>query len=121
MLPDYVVWDRPKIEQVLNNLLSNAVKFSHPGSTVIVSIFANERDIKIQVDDQGTGLPLDILEQLFVPFSKAGRIGTHGEKSTGLGLTIARRIVEGHGGDIRAENLPEGGTRFVISLPIGGR
>jgi signal transduction histidine kinase len=71
-------------------------------------------------EDKGDGLPLEIIDQLFIPFSKASRIGTRGEKGTGLGLAIARRIVEGHLGVIRAENMSGGGTRFVVTLPIGG-
>jgi signal transduction histidine kinase len=120
LLPETVVWDRSKIEQVLNNLLGNAIKFSHPDSTVTVRLSATDDILVMQVEDRGDGLPEEILGQLFIPFSKASRLGTRGEKGTGLGLAIARRIVEGHGGEIRAENMPEGGTRFVVTLPVGG-
>jgi signal transduction histidine kinase len=119
-LPETVIWDRPKIEQVLNNLLSNAVKFSHPDSTVKVCLARDDDNLVMLFEDKGDGLPLEIIDQLFIPFSKASRIGTRGEKGTGLGLAIARRIVEGHLGVIRAENMSGGGTRFVVTLPIGG-
>ena len=119
ILPETVIWDRLKIEQVLNNILGNAIKFSHPDSTVTLSLSGADKNLVIQVEDSGDGLPEEILDQLFIPFSKASRLGTRGEKGTGLGLAIARRIVEGHGGEIRAENMPEGGTRFVVTLPIG--
>lgn len=118
-LPETVVWDRSKIEQVLHNLLGNAIKFSHPDSTVTLRLSAVDNSLVMQVEDKGTGLPVEILDQLFVPFSKASRLGTRGEKGTGLGLAIARRIVEGHGGDIRAENMAEGGTRFIVTIPSG--
>jgi signal transduction histidine kinase len=119
-LPEIVVWDRYKIEQVLNNLLGNAIKFSHPDSTVMIRLSADENKVVMQFEDRGDGMPDDILDQLFIPFSKASRVGTKGEKGTGLGLAIVRRILEGHGGEIRAENMAEGGTRFIVSLPIGG-
>lgn len=119
LLPETVVWDRSKIEQVLHNLLGNAIKFSHPDSTVTLRLSAVDNSFVMQVEDKGTGLPEEILGQLFVPFSKASRLGTRGEKGTGLGLAIARRIVEGHGGDIRAENMAEGGTRFIVTIPSG--
>ena len=118
-LPETVFWDRSKIEQVLNNLLGNAIKFSHPGSTVTVRVATLEQKLVIQVDDRGNGLPGEVLEKLFIPFTKASRLGTGGEKGSGLGLAIVRRIVEGHGGDVRAENIPEGGARFIVTLPIG--
>jgi signal transduction histidine kinase len=120
-LPETVVWDRSKIEQVLNNLLGNAIKFSHSDSIVTLRLSRDEHLLVMQIEDQGDGMPVDILDQLFIPFSKASRVGTHGEKGTGLGLAIARRMVEGHGGTIRAENMPEGGTRIVVRLPIGGQ
>ena len=120
-LPETVIWDRLKIEQVLNNLLGNAIKFSYPNSHVTVLLSAEDEKVVIRVEDAGSGLPAEILDQLFIPFSRASRMGTRGEKGTGLGLAIARRIVEGHGGDIRAENIPEGGTRVVVSLPRGDR
>jgi signal transduction histidine kinase len=119
-LPETVVWDRSKIEQVVNNLLSNAIKFSHPDSIVKVCLAVADTTLIMQVIDKGDGLSGEILDQLFVPFSKASRLGTKGEKGTGLGLAIARRIVEGHGGEIHAENIPEGGTRFIVTLSIGG-
>jgi signal transduction histidine kinase len=119
-LPDTVCWDANKIEQVINNLLGNAIKFSHAGGSVIVGVESDNGNIIMTIDDNGEGLPLKLFDELFVPFSKASRLGTRGEKGTGLGLAICRRIVEGHGGNIRAENRPEGGTRFIVMMPIGG-
>ncbi|MEI6305203.1 MAG: HAMP domain-containing sensor histidine kinase [Deltaproteobacteria bacterium] len=117
-LPETVVWDRYKIQQVLNNLLGNAIKFSHQGS-ISICLSSDGGKVVIQVVDKGEGIPPEIIDQLFIPFSKASRTGTRGEKGTGLGLAIARRIVEGHGGEIKAENNTDGGTRFIVTLPIG--
>ncbi len=119
-LPENVWWDANKIEQILNNLLGNAIKFSHAGSSVLLALERDRANVVLRVEDNGEGLPQNLLDELFVPFSKASRVGTRGEKGTGLGLAICRRIVEGHGGDIRAENRPEGGTRFIVTIPIGG-
>lgn len=119
-LPDTVFWDLSKMEQVLNNLLGNAVKFSHPGSTIIIRLSSSDNKVVIQVEDNGEGLPAEILDRLFIPFSNSCRLGTRGEKGAGLGLAIARHIIEGHKGEIRAENVSEGGARFIITLPVGG-
>ncbi len=120
LLPEAVDWDYEKMQQVMNNLIGNAVKFSHPDGTVTVRVSAGSSRLEIRVEDQGDGLPEEVLEQLFQPFSKGSRLGTQGEKGTGLGLAIARRIVEAHGGTIGAENIPDGGTRFVVCLPLPG-
>jgi len=117
--PEQVVCDSRRIEQVLNNLLSNAIKFSYPDSVVEVSLFALTGNIHIVVDDSGSGMTPTALEQIFTPFTFASKAGTFGEKGTGLGLAIARRIIEGHGGTIRAENREEGGTRLTVILPVG--
>lgn len=120
-LPETVIWDPAKIEQVMNNLLSNAIKFSHPESIIQVSAHPAQDAVTILVEDNGDGIAPDALEQLFTPFNFAGKGGTQGEKSTGLGLSIARRIIEGHGGKIHAEAITDGhGTRFVVTLPAGG-
>lgn len=119
-LPETVEWDPAKIEQVMNNLLSNAVKFSPVGSPILVSVHSEQNSVTISVEDRGKGIAPDAMEQLFTPFNFAGKGGTQGEKSTGLGLSIARRIVEAHSGRIHAEALAGGGTRLVVTLPSGG-
>ncbi|MEI6213695.1 MAG: HAMP domain-containing sensor histidine kinase [Desulfuromonadales bacterium] len=117
-VPETVDWDAQKIEQVLNNLIGNAIKFSTVDSEVLVDVSREETLIIIRIEDHGIGIPPEILEKLFTPFSEGTRLGTQGEKATGLGLAIARRIVEGHGGEIRVEQPAERGTRFVVALPI---
>ncbi|GFO70374.1 hypothetical protein GMLC_39530 [Geomonas limicola] len=112
-----VHWDAIKIEQVLNNILGNAVKFSSAGSTVTVSTTACAGTAVIEVRDEGTGMSAAELERIFTPFA-AGKEGTGGEKSTGLGLAIARRIVEGHGGTIDVISAEKVGTTFTITLPV---
>jgi two-component system, OmpR family, sensor kinase len=109
--------DATKIEQVLNNLISNAVKYSHAGTTLRVMVDADAQSVTVAVRDQGQGIPEAELAKLFQPFSKTTVKSTAGEKSTGLGLAITRRIVEGHGGRIAVESRVGAGSTFSFSLP----
>ncbi|MFW6097821.1 MAG: sensor histidine kinase [Chloroflexota bacterium] len=112
--------DHNKIEQVFNNLISNAIKYSHPDSRVTVSLTHPAEDhVLIAVSDEGQGIPADQLDRLFRPFSTTTVRGTGGEKSTGLGLVIVRKIVEGHGGTIRVESEVGVGSTFYVTLPAG--
>lgn len=115
--PLWVEADATKIEQVLNNLISNAVKYSPPGTTVGVTLDADAGEVTVRVRDQGQGIPEAELSGLFQPFSKTSVKSTGGEKSTGLGLAITRRIVEGHGGRIGVESRVGEGSRFSFALP----
>jgi signal transduction histidine kinase len=109
--------DAFKIEQVLNNLISNAVKFSHRGSKVDVAARRNGLGAAISVKDQGQGIPLEEQHKLFRPFETTSVRGTAGEPSTGLGLSIAKRIVEAHGGALGVESAPGVGSTFEFTLP----
>lgn len=110
--------DRLKIEQVVSNLVSNAIKFSHPGGTIAVDVFLTGDHVTVSVRDQGQGIPRNELQKLFQPFAKTSVRGTAGEKSTGLGLAIARRIVLGHQGQIWVESEVSKGSAFSFSLPL---
>jgi signal transduction histidine kinase len=112
--------DAAKIGRVVDNLLSNAVKYSPPGSTIAarVGFGAEPGTVKISVRDQGPGIPAAERHKLFVGFSRLSTKPTGGEKSTGLGLAICRKIVELHAGRIDVENLPAGGAEFSVTLPI---
>lgn len=107
-----------KLEQVLNNLISNAVKFSMPQHPVEVRLVEGEGQAIISVRDQGQGIPADELDRLFKPFGKTSVRSTAGEKSTGLGLTIVRKIVEAHQGKIWVESDVGKGSTFYFSLPL---
>ena len=113
--------DAGKIDQVLNNLVGNAVKFSDRGSTVRVGVtFANGL-VTVEVRDEGPGIPATDVAKLFQPFGKGSTRSTAGEQSTGLGLAIARNIVEGHGGRIWLESEVGKGSTFSFTLPVRGR
>ena len=115
--------DPAKMEQVVNNLVSNAIKFSHAGSRVLLQARpgGDPRMVELSVTDQGQGVPADELEKLFQPFQKSSVRATAGEKSTGLGLTIVRRIVEEHGGQIQVQSEVGKGTTFTITVPTGAQ
>jgi signal transduction histidine kinase len=113
-----ITLDGAKIRQVVDNLLSNAVKYSPPGSTVRVALgIAEDGTQIIRVRDEGPGIPENERDRLFKDFSRLSARPTGGEKSTGLGLAICRKIVEAHHGTIVAENHPAGGCEFQVFLP----
>jgi signal transduction histidine kinase len=112
-----VLIDRIKIEQVLNNLISNAIKFSYPDSVIEIGIKPQDTWILLSVKDNGQGIPNHEIEKMFKPFETTSVKSTAGEKSTGLGLAIAKKIVEGHQGKIWVESEVNKGTAFYVKLP----
>ncbi len=113
--------DKKKIMQVLDNLISNAIKFSHDHTSITVSLTEDSESIIISVKDEGQGIAEDELEKLFTPFSRSRTSSTAGEKSSGLGLAICKRIVEGHHGSIWVESEAGKGSTFSFSLPKSGQ
>ncbi|WP_372756135.1 ATP-binding protein [Labilibaculum sp.] len=110
--------DRNKIEQVLHNLLSNAIKYSNPNTVISLSIIEKESNIHISVKDQGVGIPDKELKKLFSAFGTTSAKTTANESSTGLGLTIAKKIVNKHGGEIMARSKLGEGSEFLFTLPV---
>ena len=122
-----VVWQTPlrkisadagKIEQVLTNLLSNAIKYSQPGTTTTLEIAESEGELLVAVRDQGQGIAAHELDRVFKPFEKTSTQTTAGEKSTGLGMAIVKKIVEGHQGKIWVESELGVGSTFYFTLPL---
>lgn len=110
--------DAHKFQQVLDNLVSNAIKYSQSQTKVEVGVSdGSDSAITIYVEDEGQGIPEGELDDLFVPFAKISSEPTAGEKSTGLGLAIAKKIVEAHGGDIQVESEVGVGSTFFINIP----
>jgi signal transduction histidine kinase len=113
-----VLIDHSKLEQVLNNLLGNAVKYCEEGTEVEVEVTREDSYIVTRVRDHGPGIPKDDIPQLFQAFQTAHVMPSEGERSTGLGLMIVRKIIEGHGGEIGLESEVGKGSVFHFTLPL---
>jgi signal transduction histidine kinase len=113
-----LVLDAAKIEQILDNLIGNAVKYSAVGAQVQVRLRSEGAEVVLSVEDHGPGIAPDEIDKLFKPFGRARSQSTGGERSTGLGLVIAKRIVEGHHGRIWLESELGKGSTFWIALPL---
>jgi signal transduction histidine kinase len=115
--PDHMrgVWDRERLSQVLTNLVSNAIKYSPPTAPVTLRLTGKGRWIQIEVTDRGDGIAPDQIDKLFQPFTRLDNAPT--VDGTGLGLYIARGIVQSHGGLIRVESQIGRGTTFIVRLP----
>ena len=109
--------DAPKIQQALVNLINNAVQHSQPGQRVWVSARSEPTQVVFAVRDEGQGLTPEDQARLFQPFGRAGTKKTAGERSIGLGLAIARKVITAHGGRIWIESIPGQGATFLFSVP----
>lgn len=105
--------DYVEIDQVLTNLLENAARHTPAGTEVRVAARRSGDEVVIEVVDRGTGIAPSSLPHLFEPFFRSGT-----PKGTGLGLAVAKGLVEAHGGRIWAENAAQGGARFAFALPL---
>jgi Na+/proline symporter/nitrogen-specific signal transduction histidine kinase len=114
-----VLADRDRLMQVMINLLSNAVKFV-PGETgvVQVTVDAGEREVRVEVRDNGPGLSAAECQVIFERFRQGGNTMTDKPQGTGLGLPISRQIVEYFGGKLWAESQPGAGARFIFTVPL---
>lgn len=112
-----VAADIGMIERVLENLIENAMRYTPAGGAIEVAVAPGGRGAVLQVSDTGRGIAPDELPHIFDRYYRADRSERGGTGNAGLGLAIARRVVELHGGTIRAESAPGQGTRFVVELP----
>ncbi len=106
-----------RLMQVIDNLLTNAVKFSNGPNQIQVTLRREPGSIMLSVQDHGQGIPVEEHDKLFKPFSKSSARPTAGERSTGLGLSIVKRIVEAHGGIVGVDSAPGRGTTMTVRLP----
>jgi PAS domain S-box-containing protein len=116
--PAYVIGDDGRLQQVVSNLLSNAAKFSREGGIVRVRLGIEAPCVQLVVEDEGPGIAPEFLPHLFERFRQADSSATRAHGGLGLGLAIARHIVEAHQGTISAANRPEGGAMFTVVLPL---
>lgn len=110
--------DVDRIERVITNLVNNAVKFSPDGSKIFIQVSADDTYAHIIVTDQGIGIPKEKQALIFEMFSKAQRLGTSGEKSFGMGLSICKQIIEQHHGNISVQSEEHKGSTFTVELPL---
>jgi signal transduction histidine kinase len=109
--------DPLRIEQVLVNLVNNAIKYSPDGGAIDVGVTQHGEVAQVAVRDHGLGIPPEYREHIFDLFYQA-HARSH-RSGMGLGLYISRHIVDLHGGFITADFPADGGTRFVVTLPVG--
>jgi signal transduction histidine kinase len=119
-LPSILV-DARRLEQVLTNMVANAIKYTPTGGIICASISQNSTSIKFQVSDNGRGIPPDDLERIFEPFYRLARESNEAPvPGTGLGLALAKTLIELHGGEIWAESSPGKGGVFCFTIPLEG-
>ncbi|MGF7077759.1 ATP-binding protein [Mucilaginibacter sp. UYCu711] len=106
------------LQRVFGNLLSNAIKFSYPGDQITVTAENTRAELIVSIADRGIGIPEELKASIFEKFTPAGRPGTSGETTTGLGLYICKLLVEQHQGTIRINDNTTKGAVFHVSLPL---
>jgi two-component system, sensor histidine kinase and response regulator len=121
-VPRHARGDERRLRQILSNLLSNAIKFANDGS-IVVSVStcrqpASERSIRVEITDTGIGIDPDTLDQMFEPFTQADASTTRRYGGTGLGLTIARQLVDLMGGTIAVSSQRGRGSTFSFELSL---
>lgn len=113
-----IEFDKARLAQVLDNLLSNAIKFSKSGTTIQVALKRGNNEVSFHIHDQGPGIAPQEVKKLFAEFEKLSNKPTAGEKSTGLGMAIVKKIIDGHQGKIKVQSEVGRGTEFIVSLPV---
>jgi len=113
--------DRVRMGQLIDNLVSNALKFTPPGGRVDVRAFTRGSGVRIEVADTGVGIPEGEQDRLFERFYRTEHAQSEAVPGVGLGLSIAKAIVDAHGGAISCRSTEDAGTTFVVDVPLSGR
>ena len=114
-----IYFDKDKIEKVILNLLSNAIKFSRPGGKINLRVSRIDEKVRVTVSDNGIGIPEDELHKVFERFSQLDSSASGGHRGTGIGLSLAKELVELHNGEIWVESERGKGSTFAFEFPIG--
>jgi two-component system, OmpR family, sensor histidine kinase BaeS len=112
-----ILADRDRIRQVLVNLISNAIKYSKEAGTISLTVFETEDTVGFHVQDKGIGIPREELPYIFERFYRADKSRNRSTGGSGIGLTIAKSIVEAHDGKIMVESCSGEGSKFTVILP----
>lgn len=111
--------DETRLSQVFANLLNNAAKYTDPGGQIRVTTVCHENTIQVTIEDNGTGIPPEMLERIFDMFTQVDHSLEKSQGGLGIGLNIVHRLVELHGGTVTAHSEGPGhGSRFVVTLPV---
>ena len=109
--------DARRIGRVLTNLVSNAIRYTQKGGSVYIQACTDKSGILVEIIDSGSGIPAEDLPHIFERFYRGEKSRSRASGGAGLGLAIARGIVEAHGGEIGASSEPGSGTRLFFTLP----
>jgi signal transduction histidine kinase len=110
------LWDENLLRHILENILSNAIKYSPPGNKVKFELTQKEKTATFKIQDWGMGISQQDQNQIFVPFHRGENVS--GVSGTGMGLSIVKKCVEAHGGEIYVESQIGVGTTFTVTLPL---
>jgi signal transduction histidine kinase len=118
-IPDdqFLVADKNMLSTILRNLISNAIKFTPNGKSIKISVANMGDNIKISVQDEGTGIQEEDLPKLFNSLSPLSSYGTQGEKGSGLGLLLCKDFIDRHNGIIEVNSIWGKGSTFSFTLP----
>ena len=121
-MPPTPIWldaDEARLEQVLVNLLTNAAKYTDDGGRIWLTVESDREQVVLRVRDSGVGIAPDLLPRIFDLFTQAERSLDRAQGGLGIGLCLARQLVELHGGTIEATSTVGRGSEFVVRLPVG--
>ena len=110
--------DREAMARSLLNLVNNALKYSQDRKFIGVNLYRDNGSVKLEVVDQGIGIPHQEQGKIFEKFYRVGDPLVHNTKGSGLGLSLVRHIVHAHGGDVSVDSAPGQGSKFTIVLPV---
>lgn len=113
-----VFGDKDRLYQVFDNLISNALKYTPRGGEIVIETKNLTGNIEVTISDNGIGMEELDLDRIFEPFQRLQASGLEGEESSGLGLTVVKKILEAHGGTVEVRSQIDKGSTFVVSLPV---